>query len=196
MPSNSASRSTSSDPVLLAIPHIGSAKRQTFHSRCQTIGFNGPGALLAGDPGQHRRPVPALRGQRKIVAPRNPSQQRQGLARARPRWNGDDTGHIGIAGKNSVSPIKHQYVNRSVGKGALDAAYQRSGQQNVAKPAQGNDQHARLGRQFDPVRGCHGHQRHRLQHPAPTCQSGYRVPLAGMTAHLPFQTVLDTSNVH
>ena len=133
--------------MLLPVDDIGSAQRQTLHRRRQSIRFDGPGALPARDPGQQRRPVAALGGERNVVTPRQPAQQRKGFTCARTLRHGNDPGEIGIARQNSFRAGEHQRLDGSGRERALDAANERRRQQHVAEPAQRHHQHAGIARQ-------------------------------------------------
>jgi hypothetical protein len=64
-----------------------------------------------------------------------------------------DCVEIGIAAENAGGVGENQRVDACVRPGTPQTADQRRGQQNVAQPAQRDNQNARLGGKLDPRHG-------------------------------------------
>jgi hypothetical protein len=141
------------DAMAMPIGCIGAAEGKTLQGSGRPVSFDRPDALPPGDPGQECRPVAGLRRHREIVAPGEPQQQRDAFARARPLWHNNDAGKIRIARKNAFRPGEYQRLDRGGGKRPLDAANERRRQQDVAEPAQYDDEHAWMGRQPERFHG-------------------------------------------
>jgi hypothetical protein len=84
-----------------------------------------PGVRTPGEQREHRRAVAGLGRNREVVALEQARRECSRLRERRPRRRGDDVVDIGIALDDAGGARKHQRVDRSVGKGAPQAADQR-----------------------------------------------------------------------
>ena len=142
-PMASARRSTSFTRCSPPATATGKPRASHFTRAIAPCASTNPDALPARRPGEQRRPVTALGGDREIVGPPELAQERETFAGARALRQRKDSADVGIALQDAFGAAEDQHIDCRVRPRMFQAADQRRREQHIAKPPQRDDQNAR-----------------------------------------------------